>query len=64
MAFMSVKQAAEALGVSEKTIRTWIDKRLLPAVQVAPHCAIRIKEEDIHGLAFSGRGFSSLATRP
>ena len=54
MAFVSVKQAAEALGVSEKTIRTWIDKRLLPAVQVAPHCAIRIREEDIHGLAFSG----------
>ena len=54
MKFMSVRQAAEALGVSEKTIRTWIDKRLLPAAQVAPHCAIRIKEEDIHGLAFSG----------
>ena len=54
MKFMSVKQAAEALGVSEKTIRTWIDKKFLPAVQVAPHCAIRIKEEGIRGLAFSG----------
>ena len=54
MAFVSVRQAAETLGVSEKTIRTWIDKRLLPAVQVAPHCAIRIREEDIRGLAFSG----------
>ena len=31
MKFMSVRQAAETLGVSEKTIRTWIDKRLLPA---------------------------------
>ena len=54
MRFLSVRQAAETLGVSEKTIRTWIDKKLLPAVQVAPHCAIRIREEDIHGLAFSG----------
>ena len=54
MKLLSVRQAAEALGVSEKTIRTWIDKRLLPAVQVAPHCAIRINEEDIRGLAFSG----------
>lgn len=54
MGFMSVRQAAEALGVSEKTIRTWIDKRPLPAVQVAPHRAIRIREEDIRGLAFSG----------
>ena len=54
MAFISVKQAAETLGVSEKTIRTWIDKKLLPAVQVAPHCAIRIREKDIRGLAFSG----------
>ena len=54
MKFMSVRQAAEALGVSEKTVRTWIDKRLLPAVQVAPHCAIRIREEDIRGLVFSG----------
>ena len=54
MKFMSVKQTAEALGVSEKTIRTWIDKRLLPAVQVAPHCAIRIREEDVRGLGFSG----------
>ena len=54
MRFLSVRQAAEVLGVSEKTIRTWIDKKFLPAVQVAPHCAIRIKEEDIHGLAFSG----------
>ena len=54
MKFMSVRQAAEALGVSEKTIRNWIDKRLLPAVQVAPHCAIRIREKDIRGLAFSG----------
>ena len=54
MKFLSVRQAAEALGVSEKTIRTWIDKQFLPAVQVAPHCAIRIREEDIHGLAFSG----------
>ena len=54
MAFMSVRQAAEALGVSEKTIRNWVDKKLLPAVQAAPHCAIRIREEDIRGLAFSG----------
>ena len=54
MKFMSVRQAAEALGVSEKTVRTWIDKKLLPAVQVAPHCAIRIREEDIRGLGFSG----------
>ena len=54
MKFLSVKQAAQQLGVSEKTIRTWIDKKFLPAVQVAPHCAIRIKEEDIRGLAFSG----------
>ena len=47
MKFMSVRQAAETLGVSEKTIRTWIDKRLLPAVQVAPHCAIRIRSESV-----------------
>ena len=26
----------------------------MSAKQVAPHCAIRIGEEDIHGLAFSG----------
>ena len=26
----------------------------MSAKQVAPHCAIRIREEDIRGLAFSG----------
>ena len=28
--------------------------KFMSVKQVAPHCAIRIKEEDIHGLAFSG----------
>ena len=49
MRFLSVRQAAEALGVSENTIRTWIDKKFLHAVQVAPPSALRTRAEAIRG---------------
>ena len=44
--FLKVPEAAEAFGVSEPTIRNWIDAGQLPAIQPAgPNHAIRGRRE-------------------
>lgn len=46
MALMQVRQAAQALGVSENTIRRWEDRGLIPAVRL-PSGVRRFRPEDI-----------------
>jgi excisionase family DNA binding protein len=46
--FLKVPEAAAALGVSERTIRNWIEAGQLPAVQPAgPNHAIRVDRRDL-----------------
>jgi excisionase family DNA binding protein len=46
--FLKVPEAAEAFGVSEKTIRNWIHAGQLPAVQPAgPNHAIRVDRREL-----------------
>jgi excisionase family DNA binding protein len=40
--FISIADAAKRLGVSEKTIRRWIDRRKLPAVRMGSQLRIPI----------------------
>ena len=45
---LSVHQAAEALSVSERTVRSWISSGLVPVVQPAgERGAIRIDKADL-----------------
>jgi excisionase family DNA binding protein len=45
---LSVHQAAEALSVSERTVRSWISSGQLPAIQPAgPNHAIRVDRRDL-----------------
>jgi excisionase family DNA binding protein len=44
---LTVREAAEFLSVSEKTVRRLIDARILPAFQTRPHGAIRIDEREL-----------------
>lgn len=46
MALMQVRQAANALGVSENTIRRWEQRGLIPAVRL-PSGVRRFRSEDI-----------------
>jgi excisionase family DNA binding protein len=46
--FLRIPEAAEAFGVSEKTIRNWIDAGQLPAIQPAgPNHAVRVDRRDL-----------------
>ena len=46
--FLRVPEAAEAIGISEKTIRNWIDAGQLPAIQPAgPNHAVRVDRRDL-----------------
>jgi len=47
--WLTVKSAAEWLGVTEQTIRNWINEGIFPAYQINPRGRgrILIKEEDI-----------------
>jgi excisionase family DNA binding protein len=46
--FLKVPEAAEALGVSERTIRSWIATGHLPRIQPGgEHGAIRIDRRDL-----------------
>lgn len=46
--FLKVPEAAEAFGVSERTIRNWIDAGQLPAIQPAgPNHAIRVDRREL-----------------
>lgn len=46
---LSVDQAAEQMGVSPQTVRSWIGRGLLPATQVGPtsRSPHRIRPEDL-----------------
>jgi len=46
MALMQVREAAQALGVSENTIRRWEERGLIPAVRL-PSGVRRFRPEDI-----------------
>jgi len=48
---LSVKQAADIVGISTKTIRRWIDAKKLPFHRLGRQ--IRIAEDDL--LAFLGK---------
>ena len=45
--YLSVRQAAEFLSLSPRTIRRYIEQQLLPAYRVAEQPTIRIKREDL-----------------
>lgn len=46
--FLRVPEAARELGVSEKTLRNWIDAGLVSAVQPAgPNHALRIDRREL-----------------
>ena len=46
--FLKIAEAAEAFGVSERTIRNWIDAGQLPAIQPAgPNHAVRVDRRDL-----------------
>lgn len=55
---MQVRQAAQALGVHENTIRRWEQRGLLPAVRL-PSGVRRFRAEDIEALR--ERMFSAFA---
>jgi excisionase family DNA binding protein len=48
--YLSVRQAADLLSVSSRTIRRYIKQQYLPAYRVAGQPTIRIKREDIESL--------------
>jgi excisionase family DNA binding protein len=46
--FLRVPEAAEALGVCERTIRNWIHSGQLPAIQPAgPNHAVRVDRREL-----------------
>jgi excisionase family DNA binding protein len=48
--YLSVRQAADFLSVSPRTIRRYIKQQLLPAYRVAGQPTIRIKREDLEAV--------------
>jgi excisionase family DNA binding protein len=48
--YLSVRQAADLLSVSTRTIRRYIKQWHLPAYRIAGQPTIRIKREDIESL--------------
>lgn len=48
--YLSVRQAADLLSVSTRTIRRYIEQQLLPAYRIADQPTIRIKREDVEAL--------------
>lgn len=67
MSLVSLRQAAELLGVSEKTVRRMIDRGEIPA-RVVGQRAIRINQDDLHGagelIGLRRKGFEEPATTP
>ena len=47
MAWVSMKEAAELLGVHYQTIRNWIKEGILPACQPNPRGRVLLRTEDI-----------------
>jgi len=48
--YLSIRQAADLLSVSPRTIRRYIQQRHLPAYRIAGQPTIRIKREDVEAL--------------
>ncbi len=48
--YLSVRQAADLISVSTRTIRRYIEQQRLPAYRVAGQPTIRIKREDVEAL--------------
>lgn len=48
--YLSVRQAADFLSVSPRTIRRYIEQNILPAYRVTRSNTIRIKREDLEAL--------------
>lgn len=47
MAYLTIKQTAERLGVHPNTVRNWINAGYIKALQPAPRCNIRIDEHQL-----------------
>ncbi len=48
--YLSVRQAADFLSVSQRTIRRYIEQNILPAYRIPGSNTIRIKREDLGAL--------------
>jgi excisionase family DNA binding protein len=44
---LTVRQAAQRLGVNQSTVRRWIHKRAIPYVEVGPYRRKKIKQSDV-----------------
>ena len=44
---ITVKEAAERIGVHEKTLRLWVNKGAVPYARVGPSGSIRLRESDL-----------------
>jgi excisionase family DNA binding protein len=45
--FLSIQAVANRLGVTEKTVRNWVEAGHLPASQVVPRGRVLIAETDL-----------------
>ncbi len=45
--YLSVRQAADFISVSQRTIRRYIDQNILPAYRIPGSNTIRIKRDDL-----------------
>lgn len=48
--YLSVRQAADFISVSQRTIRRYIEQDILPAYRIPGSNTIRIKREDLEEL--------------
>jgi excisionase family DNA binding protein len=68
--WLTMRDAATALGVSSHTIRRLIQARVLPAVQVVPDASYQIRSSDLHSqavitaIARKGRSCGSESAEP
>ncbi len=49
-AYLSVRQTADLLSLSQRTVRRYIEQEILPAYRVTGSNTIRIKREDLDAL--------------
>ena len=49
-AYLSVRQTADLLALSQRTVRRYIEQEILPAYRVTGSNTIRIKREDLETL--------------
>ncbi|HEV2140568.1 MAG TPA: MEDS domain-containing protein [Candidatus Dormibacteraeota bacterium] len=63
MKWLSTRQAAKSLGVSEASVRRWSDQGLLPVQRVGPRRVRRFDPEHLEGAPRSARG-AQPAPRP